>query len=139
LRGLVTFYVFFVIELVTRRIEVVGITPGPNEAWMMQVGRNLTDPFDGFLATKTMLIVDRDSKYSSGFRQLLEDAGIRVVRLPRRSPNLNAYAERFVRSIKAECLNRLIDLDGRGKLTSDAVQCAQRLDGMLSFYHRAAA
>ncbi len=44
IRGLVTFYVFFVIELSTRRIEIVGITPGPNEGWMLQVGRNLTDP-----------------------------------------------------------------------------------------------
>ena len=50
------------IELATRRIEVEGITSGPNEAWMMQVGRNLTDPYEGFLATKTMLIIDRDSR-----------------------------------------------------------------------------
>ncbi len=107
-RGLVTFYVFFVIELATRRIEVAGITPGPNEGWMLQVGRNLTDPIDGFLAEKKFLIIDRDSKYSSAFRDLLKDAGIDVVRLPPRSPNLNAYAERFVRSIKDECLSRMI-------------------------------
>ena len=107
-RGLVTFYVFFVIELATRRIEIAGITPGPNEAWMMQIGRNLTDPIDGFLAEKELLILDRDSKYSSAFRELLKDSGVAVVRLPPRSPNLNAYAERFVRSIKDECLNRMI-------------------------------
>ena len=75
---------------------------------MMQVGRNLTDPFDGFLAETRFLILDRDAKYSKRFRRLLEDAGIEIVRLPRRSPNLNAYAERFVRSIKDECLNRMI-------------------------------
>jgi transposase InsO family protein len=108
LRGLVTFYVFFVIELATRRIEIVGITPGPNEGWMMQIGRNLTDPVDGFLADKKFVILDRDSKYSSAFRELLGDAGVQIVRLPPRSPNLNAYAERFVRSIKDECLGRLI-------------------------------
>jgi transposase InsO family protein len=107
-RGLVTFYVFFVIELATRRIEIAGITPGPNEAWMMQIGRNLTDPIDGFLAEKELLILDRDSKYSSAFRGLLKNAGVQIVRLPPRSPNLNAYAERFVRSIKHECLNRMI-------------------------------
>jgi len=107
-RGLVTFYVFFVIELATRRIEIVGITPGPNEAWMMQIGRNLTDPFDGFLEEKRYLILDRDTKYSAAFRDLLKHAGIDVVRLPPRSPNLNAYAERFVRSIKDECVNRMI-------------------------------
>jgi transposase InsO family protein len=108
LRGLVTFYIFFVIELPTRRSEIAGITRGPNEAWMMQIGRNLTDPIDGFLADKGFVILDRDSKYLSAFRDLLEDAGVQVVRLPPRSPNLNAYAERFVRSIKDECLHRMI-------------------------------
>jgi transposase InsO family protein len=108
LRGLVTFYVFFMIELKTRRIEIVGITPGPNEAWMMQVGRNLTDPIGGFLMEKKYLILDRDSKYSAAFQGLLKDSGVTIVRLPYRSPNLNAYAERFVRSIKDECLNRMI-------------------------------
>jgi transposase InsO family protein len=108
LRGLVTLYVLFVSELETRKIEIAGITPGPNEAWMMQVGRNLTDPIDGFLAEKKYLIFDRDSKYSAAFQDLLKDAGIKLVRLPHRSPNLNAYAERFVRSIKDECLNQMI-------------------------------
>jgi len=108
LRGLVTIYVFFVIEFATRRIEIAGITPGPGEAWMMQVGRNLTDPFDGFLTDKRYLILDRDSKFSQAFRGLLKDSGVEIVRLPARSPNLNAYAERFVRSIKEECLSRMI-------------------------------
>jgi transposase InsO family protein len=107
-RGLVTFYVFFVIELTTRRVEIAGITPNPNEAWMMQIGRNLTDPDDGFLAHKRFLIIDRDSKYSLAFRTLLNNSGVEIVRLPPRSPNLNAYAERFVRSIKSECLGRMI-------------------------------
>jgi transposase InsO family protein len=107
-RGLVTFYVFFLMELATRRIQIAGITPGPNEVWMMQIGRNLTDPVDGFLADKQLLIIDRDSKYSAAFRSLLTDAGVEPVRLPARSPNLNAHAERFVRSIKDECLSRMI-------------------------------
>jgi transposase InsO family protein len=107
-RGLVTIYVFFVIELKTRRIEIAGTTNGPSEAWMSQIGRNLTDPFDGFLADKRHLILDRDSKHSKAFRDLLEDSGVGIVRLPARSPNLNAYAERFVRSIKEECLSRMI-------------------------------
>jgi transposase InsO family protein len=107
-RGLVTFYVFFVIELATRRVEIAGITPNPNEAWMMQIGRNFTDPEDGFLADKRFLIMDRDSKYSLAFQTLLNNSGVEIVRLPPRSPNLNAYAERFVRSIKSECLGRMI-------------------------------
>jgi len=107
-RGLVTFYVFFVIELSTRRIDIAGITPSPAEPWLLQIGRNLTDPVDGSLAGKRFLILDRDSKFSIAFRNLLNDAGVEVVRLPYRSPNLNAYAERFIRSIKDECLNRMI-------------------------------
>jgi len=170
-RGLVTFYVFFVIELATRRIDIAGITPGPSEPWMMQIGRNLTDPLDGFLAKKRFLIIDRDSKYSLAFRVLLKDARLEVVRLPYRSPNLNAYAERFVRSIKDECLNRmiffgerslrkatreytahyhrernhqgidnrLIEPGDRAESAWTAVECVQRLGGMLRFYHRAAA
>ena len=108
LRGLVTFYVFFAIKLATRKIEIAGITANPNEAWMMQIGRNVTDPVDGFLAQQKLLILDRDSKYSVTFREFLGTAGVEVVRLPPRSPNLNAYAERFVKSIKDECLNRMI-------------------------------
>jgi len=107
-RGLVTIYVFFVIGLATRRIEIAGMTAGPGERWMMQVGRNLTDPFDGFLADKRYLILDRDSKFSKPFRDLLTDSGVEIVRLPARSPDLNAYAKRFVRSIKEECLSRMI-------------------------------
>ena len=75
-RGLVTFYVFFIIELATRKIEIAGITANPNEAWMMQIGRNVTDPVDGFLAEKKLLILDRDSKFSSAFRDLLSGAGV---------------------------------------------------------------
>ena len=100
-RGLVTFYVFFVIELATRRIEVAGITPSPNDTWITQIGRNITDPVDGFLAEKRFLILDRDSKFSIAFRNLLKDAGVEVVRLPYRSPNLKGYASHctsFVRS-----------------------------------------
>ncbi len=132
---------------------------------------NLTVPIDGFLAKKELLILDRDSKYSSAFRDLLKDSPIAVVQLPPRSPNLNAYAERFVRSIKDECLNRMIFFGERSlrKATREyaahyhrernhqgidnrliepgdhrrsaisAIECVQRLGGMLRFYHRAAA
>ena len=108
LRGLVTFYVLFVMELSTRRIHFAGVTPNPDTAWMMQIGRNLTDPIEGFLRDTRFVIMDRDSKYCEAFRTLLDDAGARPVRLPPRSPNLNAYAERFVRSAKHECINRMI-------------------------------
>ncbi len=107
-RGLDTHYVLFVIDLSTRRVHVAGITRNPNTPWMMQMARNLTDPIDGFLVDKRFLIIDRDSKYCETFRHLLESSGVKPVRLPARSPNLNAYAERFVRTIKEECLSRLI-------------------------------
>ncbi len=95
-------------ELSTRRVHIAGITRNPDTPWMMQMARNLTDPIDGFLVDKRFLILDRDTKYCDAFRSLLETSGVKPVRLPARSPNLNSFAERFVRSIKEECLARLI-------------------------------
>ena len=107
-RGLVTYYLLFVISLADRVVHIVGITTRPDETWMLQVGRSLTDSESGALYGKRYLILDRDTKYTDRFRTLVRDSGTNVIRLPPRSPNLNAYAERFVRSIKEECLNRLI-------------------------------
>ena len=115
IKGLITHYVLFVIELAKRIVHVLGITTHPDEAWMLQVGRNATDTLDGALIGKSHLIIDRDTKYSRQFRRLIAESGTAVIRLPPRSPNLNAYAERFVRSIKEECLNRMI-LVGQGSL-----------------------
>ena len=75
---------------------------------MLQAGRNLTDAECGALCGKRYLILDRDTKYTEQFRRLVRDSGTNVIRLPPRSPNLNAYAERFVRSIKEQCLGRMI-------------------------------
>ena len=72
------------------------------------LGRSLRFLFDGFLLGQRYLIIDRDTKYCDAFVRLLEDAGTKIVRLPARSPNLNAHAERFVRTIKEECLGQLI-------------------------------
>ncbi len=95
-------------ELSSRKVHIAGITPGPDGAFMMQVARNLTDPVDGFLLGKRFLILDRDKKFTAEFRDLIEHAGTDVIRLSYRSPNLNAYVERFVLSIKSECLDRMI-------------------------------
>jgi putative transposase len=105
--GLVTFYLLFVIEVATRRVHFAGCTPNPHELWMKQMARNLTDPFDGFLLGKRYLIMDRDSKFSNGVRKILQAEGIESVRLPPRSPNLTPHIERFMRSIKEECLLRM--------------------------------
>ena len=98
--GLVRVVVLFVIELSTRRVEIAGICTQPDGPWMTQISRNLTDDVDGFLVGKRYLIHDRDPLFTQEFRETLAAAGVRVVRLPARFPNLNAYAERFVRSIK---------------------------------------
>ncbi len=106
--GLVTYYVLFIMELATRRVQIAGVTTNPHEAWMRQMACNLTACDDGFLRGKRYLLMDRDTKFCAEFRSVLEQEGIEPVRLPPRSPNLNAHAERFVRSIKDECLNRLV-------------------------------
>ena len=110
LLGLARYSVLFVIRLKTRRVEFAGIAEARDGRWMMQVGRNLTDCTDGFLRDVRYLILDRDPLYTDPFRKLLADAGCKVVRLPPRSPNLNAYAERFVLSVRSECLNRIVPL-----------------------------
>ena len=109
-RGLVRYVVFFVMTLKTRAVEMAGITSHPDEPWMTQMARNLTDPHDGFLRDAHHLILDRDPLYTATFRNLLQDSGVTLVRLPARSPNLNAFAERFVGSVRAECLARIVPL-----------------------------
>jgi putative transposase len=107
-RGLVTYYMLFVLDLKSRRVQIVGSTRNPDAAFMAQAARRLTDAIDGFLAGHRILICDRDGKWTDGFRALLEAAGVRIVRTPVEAPNANAYAERFVRSIREDCLDHLI-------------------------------
>jgi len=114
-RGLIAYYVLFVISISDRVVHIAGITNRPDELWMLQIGRHLLDSEDGVLAGKRYLIVDRDTKYSKRFRDFIAVGGTEVIRLPPLSPNLNAFAERFVRSIKEECLTKLIFL-GQGSL-----------------------
>jgi len=106
--GLVTFYLLFVMEVTTRRVCFAGCTTNPDESWMTQVARNLTDAEDGFLVGKQYLIMDRDGKFSPAFRAFLKSEGIEPVLLPPRSPNLTPHIERFIRSLKEECLERMI-------------------------------
>lgn len=108
--GIIRYYVLFSIRLETREVQIVGITDQPCESWMKQMARNLTDPFDGFLRDVRYLIMDRDPLYTACFRHMLKGSATKPVRLPARSPNLNAFAERFVLSIKSECLNKIIPL-----------------------------
>ena len=89
-RGLATYYVLFVIQLETRRVTLAGITRHPTEEWMQQVARNLTDAEGGALLGQRYLLHDRDTKFCSGFRSIVRDAGVEPLRLPPSSPDLNA-------------------------------------------------
>jgi len=115
MRGLVRYVVFFVMKLKTRHVAIAGITHQPDETWMTQVARNLTAAGDGFLHGMQHIILDRDPLYTATFRRLLRDGGVTPLVLPAWSPNLNAYAERFVESVKSECLDRMVLL-GEGRL-----------------------
>jgi transposase InsO family protein len=106
--GIERFHVLFVIDIGSRVVEIAGIGRDPDGQWMLQMARNMLDGEDGFLRGKRHLIMDRDPLYTGPFRRMMKGAGVKVVRLPARSPNLNAYAERFVLSIKSECLERMV-------------------------------
>jgi hypothetical protein len=100
LRGLVTYYVLFFIHLESRRVSVAGITKHPNEEWMEQNARCATQETWGHLHPCRYVLHDRDTKFCASFRSTLADGGVKTIRLPPRSPNLNAFAERWVRSVK---------------------------------------
>ena len=169
--GLVRHFVLFVIDLKSRRVEITGIVRQPNGEWMKQIARNLTDAFAGFLTEARYLIHDRDPLFTKEFKEVLQSGGVETVKLPARSPNLNAYAERFVRSIKSECLAQIIPLGDRHlrsavseytkhyhhernhqglenqviekasnlRSMEGAVECRERLGGVLKYYYRMAA
>ena len=165
------FLVLFLIDLSSRRVQIAGVTRDAVGHWMSQVARNLSDAAEGFLIGKRYWIHDRDPLFTAEFLEILAATGVQSVKLPPHSPNLNAHAERFVRTIKESCLERMILL-GEGSVRkaihefvlhyhhernhqglgnrliiqeephsdkSGAVQCRQRLGGMLNYYYRQAA
>jgi hypothetical protein len=171
-RGLVTYYVLFFLHLESRRVSVAGITRHPDQEWMEQIARSATQETWGYLKGCRYVLHDRDTKFCASFRSVLAAGGVKTIPLPARSPNLNAFAERWVRSVKQECLSKLI-LFGAGPLSrtlaefsahyhgesnhqgkgnkllfpdagyttkqrGHAVECHQRLGGLLKFYGRAA-
>jgi transposase InsO family protein len=134
-RGLVTLYTVFVIDLATRRVQMLGTTPYPAEAFMRQVVRTLT--MAGAEPCR-MLICDRDARWSAAVRERLEEAGIRLVQTPYEGPNANAYAQRFVRSIKEEYLDRMIPLGGMAFTTSgDRVRRTFTASGIIKVWENA--
>ena len=165
--GLTRYYVLVVIDYATRKVEVVGISEQPYGEWMEQMARNLTDPFSGFLKDKKHLIHDRDPVFTREFRRILKDVGINPIRTLPMAPHLNPLVERFVRSIKSECLSRMLIFGERHLeylineylehyhterphqgLDNEIIEpprqgkgkiiCRERLGGLLKYYGRAA-
>ena len=164
---LVRHMVLFAIDLATRKVDILGVHAQPSGPWMEQIARNVSSE-GSFLAGKKYLIHDRDSLYTDSFDSILKAAGVQAVKLPPRSPNLNAHAERFVRSVKEECLDHLIlsseeqlryvlaeylkyyhherihqginrIIDPQHEENRGEIICIERLGGVLKSYHRKAA
>ena len=106
--GLTTFYILVVMRLNSRRIEIAGITENPNGEWMKQTARNLTGCEDGFLRGTGHLLVDRDTTFLPFRAYTNELSDTKIVLLPPKSPNLNSQIEHYMRSLKSECLSRMI-------------------------------
>src|SRR5215467_14266205 len=113
LRGLATYYVLFFIHLESRRVDIAGITVQPDEPWMKPIAGNVTMAGCGILRDCRYLLHDRDTKYTRSFRAIIASGQVEPLALPARCPNLNAYAERWVRSVKEECLSKVILLGER--------------------------
>jgi transposase InsO family protein len=165
-RGLVRYFTLFVIDTATRRVHIAGTTENPTSAWMEQMARNLTDCEEGFLLGKRFLILDRDAIFSPNFKSILRDSGVEILLTAYQAPNMNAHAERFVRSIKSECLDQMIFLgrdslvraiteyaahyhdershqgigneivSGAAPQSEGNVEVKERLCGLLKYYHR---
>jgi len=168
-RGLVRHFTLFVIDIATRRVHVAGTSTHPTSAWMEQMARNLTDCEEGFLTGRRFLILDRDAIFSPGFKSIVRDSGVEILLTAYQAPNMNAYAERFVRSIKSECLDQMIFLgreslvrgiaeyaahyheershqgigneliSGAAPQSEGNVEVKERLGGLLKYYHWRAA
>jgi putative transposase len=106
--GLITYYILFFLRIDTREVHLAGVTLHPDQRWMTQIARNMTMADWSILAPGQYLIHDRDGKYCPAFQQMIDAVGVKQISLPPRSPNLNAYAERWIRSVKDEALSRLI-------------------------------
>jgi len=158
-------------HLESRRVDIAGITVHPDEPWMKQIARNATMEGCGALRDCRYLLHDRDTKFTQSFRAIIASGHVEPLALPARSPNLNAYSERWVRSVKEECLSKIIlfgerslrralseyvahyhaERNHQGKdnvllfprdtdtKREGAVQCRERLGGLLRYYHQEAA
>lgn len=168
-RGLVRHFTLFFVDIATRRVHIAGTTTNPTSGWMEQIARNVTDCESGFLRDKRLLILDRDAVFSPRFKEILGCSGVEILMTAYQAPNMNAHAERFVRSIRMECLDQMIFV-GRPSLEraiveyvahyhaershqglgnkipsgapvqrEGAIKASERLGGLLKYYQRRAA
>jgi len=168
-RGLARHFTLFFVDVATRRVHIAGTTKNPTSEWMEQMARNASDCDSGFLRSKRFLIIDRDSVFSPRFKLILGSAGAEVLVTAYQAPDMNAHAERFVRSIRTECLDQMIFV-GRASLERaiaeyighyhqershqglgneipsgapvqrvGTIEASERLGGLLKYYHRRAA
>jgi len=121
-------YVLFFIELDTRRVYVTGATAHPMGSWVVQQARNLTMMLDSRAHPVQFLLRDRDAKYTSSFDEVFKAAGIRIIRTPIRAPRANAFAERFVGTVRHECLDRML-IFGRRHLDGVLAEYVAHYDG----------
>jgi putative transposase len=116
--GLTRIYVLFLMEVDTRRVHVLGATTNPTGVCVAQRARNLMMELGERAKQLRFLIRDRDTKYTAVFDQVLTEEGIKIVRTPPRAPRANAHAERWVRTVRRECLDRILIYDARHLLTT---------------------
>jgi len=167
LKGLTRYMVLVAIDYATRKVEIAGIVKQTYGGWMNQMARNLTDPFAGFLKKKKYLIHDRDPLFTEAFIEILKAGGIEPIKSMPLAPNFSPFVERFIRSIKSECLDRMLIFGERHlhycienyiqhyhcerahqgidnsiidplPQGDGKIVCRERLGGLLKFYKRAA-